>query len=111
MILWGGIGGHFFGSTGTTWYSWTLGVGGGGGVWVQKNRDRILRRNKKKGFGRAAAEFFGFWVQNMIQNAIWEASGGVHLGRECKIFGAPSARATACSVVARSGARRTFYCF
>ena len=36
--------------------------------------------------------------------------GGVHLGRECKIFGAPSARATACSVVARSGARRAFYC-
>ena len=71
------IGGYFFGSCDTMGYSWTLGVGGGW-VWVQKNRDQILRKNKKIGIGRAAADFFGFGVQNMIQNAFWEASGGVN---------------------------------
>ena len=50
------------------------------GLYAKKMGGGSLSGTKKMGFGRAAADFFGFGVQNMIQNAIWEASGGRAFG-------------------------------
>ena len=83
------------GYPGTTGYSWTLGVGGGGGggVWVQKNRDRILRRNKKNRIRPRSGRKFGVFE---VQNAIWEALGSVKASGKGKIFAPPARAAIRC---------------
>ena len=71
----------------TTGYSWTLGVGDGGGMGggsgYKKNRDRILRRNKKNRIRPRSGRKFGVFE---VQNAIWEALGSVKASGKGNIF-------------------------